>query len=58
MYTNARYYNTIAASPDGIIVEINGVESTVPLDPANTDYINIMKLVEAGELTIAPADNN
>jgi hypothetical protein len=53
MYTNARYYNTIAASPDGIIVEINGVESTVPLDPANTDYVNIMKLVEAGELTIA-----
>ena len=53
MYTNARYYNTIAASPDGIIVEINGVESTVPLDPANTDYVNIMKLVESGELTIA-----
>ena len=58
MYTNARYYNTIAASPDGIIVEINGVESTVPLDPANTDYINIMKLVEAGELTIAPVSDD
>ena len=28
----------------------------VPLDPANTDYAEIMRQVEAGELTIAPAD--
>lgn len=39
-----------------IRVDINGVTSFVPLDPANTDYANIMALVEAGELTIAPAD--
>jgi hypothetical protein len=56
MYTNAKYYNTMVASPSGIIVDINGVQSTVPLDPANTDYQNIMVLVAAGELTIAPAD--
>ena len=31
--------------------------SFVPIDPANTDYQNIMKLVEDGELTIAPAEN-
>jgi hypothetical protein len=28
----------------------------IPLDPANTDYQNIMKLVEDGELIIAPAE--
>jgi len=28
----------------------------VPKDPANTDYAEIMRQVEAGELTIAPAD--
>ena len=56
MYTNAKYYNTIIASPYGIIVDINDVQSTVPLDTANTDYANIMKLVDEGKLTIAPAD--
>jgi len=40
----------------GIRVDINGVTSSVPIDPANTDYANIMALVAAGELTIAPAD--
>jgi hypothetical protein len=41
----------------GIRVDINGVTSFVPLDEANTDYQNIMALVVAGELTIAPADS-
>ena len=30
--------------------------SFVPLDPANTDYQNIMSLVESGELVIAEAE--
>ena len=30
----------------------------VPIDPANTDYAEIMRQVEAGELTIEPADEN
>ena len=29
---------------------------SVPLDPANSDYAEIMRQVEAGELTIDPAD--
>lgn len=57
MYTNAQYYNNINGQTAGIRVDINGVTSFVPLDPANTDYTNMMKLVEAGELTIAPADS-
>jgi hypothetical protein len=31
-------------------------ELFVPLDPANSDYAEIMRQVEQGELTIAPAD--
>ena len=57
MYTNASYYNDLSGNPSGIRCDINGVTSFVPLDPANTDYQKIMALVDAGELTIAPADN-
>jgi hypothetical protein len=59
MYTNAQYYNnTLTGQPAGIRCDINGVTSFVPIDPANTDYANIMALVAAGELTIAPADTS
>jgi hypothetical protein len=57
MYTNAQYYNdSMTGLLAGIRVDINGVTSFVPLDPANADYQNIMALVAAGELTIAPAE--
>ncbi len=56
MYTNAQYYNDPFGNLAGIRCDINGVTSFVPLDPANTDYQNIMALVAAGELTIAPAE--
>ena len=56
MYTNAQYYNDPSGNPAGIRCDINGVTSFVPIDPANTDYQNIMALVAAGELTIAPAE--
>lgn len=56
MYTNAQYYKTNYADPAGIRVDINGVTSFVPLDPANSDYAAIMALVAAGQLTIAPAE--
>lgn len=57
MYTNAKYYK--AAQSDrtiGIMVEINGTISCVPLDPDNKDYKNLMALVEKGQLIIAPAE--
>lgn len=56
MYTNARYIKSTTNTIETISVDINGVTSFVPLDPANTDYQNIMALVAAGELTIAPAE--
>jgi len=56
MYNNAQYYNDPFGNIAGIRVDINGVTSFVPLDPASTDYQNIMALAAAGELTIAPAE--
>ena len=41
---------------DSIKVTIDGVEMTVPLDPANRHYAEILRQVEAGTLTIADAD--
>ena len=34
----------------------NGKEWSVPLDPDNTSYSEIMRQVDAGELTIETAD--
>lgn len=57
MYSNAQYVVIRPSTePNAISVDINGVTSIVPLDPANTDYQNLMKLVEEGKLVIAPAD--
>ena len=56
MYANAEYILGPNNQNDCIRVDINGVTSFVPLDPANTDYQQIMKLVEEGKLVIAPAD--
>ena len=56
MYSNARYYNDMNGQPSGIRVDINGVTSFVPLDPANSDYAAIMSLVAEVKLTIAPAE--
>jgi hypothetical protein len=56
-YTNAQYVNGWGGSPPnvGINVQINGLQSYVPCDPANTDYSNMMVLVAEGKLVIAPA---
>jgi hypothetical protein len=47
-------------APDGEIVSIqaviDGVTMSVPLDPANRHYSEILRQVEAGELTIQPAE--
>ena len=40
----------------GIKATIDGTEMFVPLDPANRHYAEIMRQVDAGELTIADAD--
>ena len=35
---------------------IDGIHMSVPLDPANRHYAEIMRQVDAGTLTIADAD--
>jgi len=39
-----------------VVATINGETMTVPLDPANRHYAEILKQVAAGDLTIADAD--
>lgn len=39
----------------GIQATIDGIQMSVPLDPANRHYAEILKQVEAGTLTIAEA---
>jgi len=55
--TNAKYQTSISSDKNvSIGVTIDGTEMSVPLDPANTDYIEIMRQVDAGELTIEEAE--
>ena len=39
-----------------VFATIDGVECHIPVDPANLDYAEIKRQVEAGTLTIEPAD--
>ena len=39
-----------------ILATIDGQQMSVPLDPANRHYAEIMRQVEAGELTIQAAE--
>ena len=54
--TNVQYYNDKDGNQSGIKATIDGTEMFVPLDPANRHYAEIMRQVEAGELTIQDAD--
>ena len=54
--TSAQYYNDISDSQAGIKANIDGTEMSIPLDPANRHYAEIMRQVAADELTIADAD--
>jgi hypothetical protein len=57
MYENAQYMkDPLSGEVTNIRVDINGATSFVPLDPANTDYENMMQLVAEGKLVIQPAD--
>ena len=55
--TNVQYIIDLV-SGDNISIKatIDGTEMSVPLDPANRHYAEIMRQVAAGELTIADAE--
>lgn len=56
MYRDAKYYNDYLGNLSGIEVIKNGIVVCVPIDESNSDYAEIMRQVEAGELTIADAE--
>ena len=49
-------YNAYKGENVSIQATIDGQELSVPLDPANRHYAEIMRQVEAGELTIQEAE--
>jgi len=53
--TNAKY-NSSYGENVSINATIDGLEMSVPLDPANRHYAEIMRQVDAGTLTIADAE--
>lgn len=55
--TSAQYIlDTAGVNNSCIKATIDGVEMSVPLDPANRHYAEIMRQVDAGTLTIADAE--
>jgi hypothetical protein len=54
--TSAQYNADMDGNNSGIQVTIDGQEMSVPLDPTNRHYAEILKQVEAGDLTIADAE--
>jgi hypothetical protein len=55
--TSAQYLLDIdGISNASIQATIDGTEMSVPLDPANRHYAEIMRQAEAGQITIAEAE--
>ena len=55
MSITAAQYVSLQGSNAGIKATIDGQEMSVPLDPSNRHYAEIMRQVEAGTLVVAPA---
>tara|TARA_B110000977_G_scaffold190810_1_gene262082 strand:- start:806 stop:991 length:186 start_codon:yes stop_codon:yes gene_type:complete len=54
--TTAQYIADEDGNNSSIQATIDGQEMSVPLNPANRHYAEILKQVEAGTLTIADAE--
>ena len=54
--TTAKYNAGIDGKNSSVQATIDGQELSVPLDPANRHYAEILRQVDAGTLTIAAAD--
>jgi len=56
--SNARYFKEIGDDTKnaGILATVNGKVVSVPLDPNNRHYAEILRQVKAGELTIQEAE--
>ena len=54
--TSTKYGKDSEGNNHCIIVVSNGVTLFVPLDSENADYLEVMRQVDAGDITIAAAD--
>jgi hypothetical protein len=54
--TSAQYVEDLNGNNASINATIDGVTLSVPLDPANRHYAEILRQVEEGTLTIAEAE--
>ena len=54
--TSAQYAVDFEGNNDSITATVDGVTMSVPLDPANRHYAEIMRQQSEGLLTIAEAD--
>ena len=54
--TSAKYFNGIIGEKESIKATIDGQGMYVPLDENNTHYKEILRQVDAGTLTIEPAE--
>ena len=56
--TKARYFLDIAGEGvEGIVITIDGQETSVPMDPANRHYKEILRQTQAKTLVIQDANN-
>ena len=53
---SAQYVLNLEGENACISATIDGVSRAVPIDPENTTYAEIMRQVDAGELTIQEAE--
>ena len=56
MNITSAQYNSLDGENVSIQAVIDGVSLSVPLDPANRHYAEILRQVESGDLTIADAE--
>ena len=56
MNITAAQYTALDGNNCSIQATIDGTEMSVPMDPANRHYAEILRQVEAGTLIIAEAD--
>ena len=54
--TSAQYVQDFDGNNTSIKATIDGTEMSVPLDPANRHYAEILRQVDAGTLTIQKAN--
>ena len=55
--TTAQYNaDSISCNNSSVQATIDGQEVSVPIDPSNRHYAEILRQVESGDLTIADAD--